>query len=287
MKKWGFLICIILIGYIVTQSPGWLQQKDELPIEIQNTRENPAGYTVSVTGNIQDQVYKGNLLLVNKQYPIGAEGVKSDIVYIADEDELLRGYGIMDRKIMLSRQVAQEFQKMVEAAGEEGVRYFLVSSGYRDFEKQDELYQEKGSDYALPAGHSEHNLGLSLDIGSSLAAMNEAPEGAWLEKNAWKYGFILRYPKDKVRITGIQYEPWHFRYVGLPHSAIMHKNNLVLEEYLDLLKDKENITVEVEGEEYHIRYYQATQDTTVYIPEHGQTEISGDNMDGIIVTVKK
>ncbi len=117
--------------------------------------------------------------------------------------------------------------------------------------------------------------------------MNEAPEGAWLEKNAWKYGFILRYPKDKVRITGIQYEPWHFRYVGLPHSAVMYKNNLVLEEYLDMLKEKENITVEVEEEQYHIRYYRATRDTTVYIPEQGQTEISGDNMDGVIVTVKK
>ncbi|WP_339312067.1 M15 family metallopeptidase [Paenibacillus sp. FSL k6-2145] len=287
MKKWGFLICIILIGYIVTQSPGWIQQKDELPIEIQNTRENPAGYTVSVTGNIQDQVHKGNLLLVDKQYPVHPEGVKSDIVYVAHEDDLLRGYGILDQKIMLSRQVAQEFQRMVEAAGEEGVRYFLVSSGYRDFTKQDELYREKGSDYALPAGHSEHNLGLSLDIGSSLGAMNEAPEGAWLEKNAWKYGFILRYPKDKVRITGIQYEPWHFRYVGLPHSAVMYKNNLVLEEYLDMLKEKENITVEVEGKEYHIRYYRAARDTTVYIPEQGQTEISGDNKDGVIVTVKK
>lgn len=87
MKKWGFLICIVLIGYIVTQSPGWLQQKKELPIEIQNTHENPAGYTASVTGNIHDQVHKGNLLLVNKQYPVEAEGVKSDIVYVADEDE--------------------------------------------------------------------------------------------------------------------------------------------------------------------------------------------------------
>lgn len=287
MKKWGFLICIILIGYIVTQSPGWIQQKDELPIEIQNTRENLAGYTVSVTGNIQDQIHKGNLLLVDKQYPVHPEGVKSDIVYVAHEDDLLRGYGILDQKIMLSRQVAQEFQRMVEVAGEEGVRYFLVSSGYRDFAKQDELYREKGSDYALPAGHSEHNLGLSLDIGSSLVMMNEAPEGAWLEKNAWKYGFILRYPKDKVRITGIQYEPWHFRYVGSPHSAVMYKNNLVLEEYLDMLKEKENITVEVEEEQYHIRYYRATRDTTVYIPEQGQTEISGDNMDGVIVTVKK
>ncbi|MFS0873852.1 D-alanyl-D-alanine carboxypeptidase family protein [Paenibacillus xylanilyticus] len=287
MKKWGLLICIILIGYMVARSPASFLQKDEMSIEIQDARENRAGNTVSITGNIRDQVHKGNLLLVNSTYPIHPEGVQTDIVNVAEQDDLVRGYGLLDQNIMLSRQVAQAFQKMVEAAGEEGVRYFLFSSGYRDLAKQEELYQEKGSDYALPAGHSEHNLGLSLDIGSTLTTMSEAPEGAWLEKNAWKYGFILRYPKDKVSITGIQYEPWHFRYVGLPHSAVMYKNNLVLEQYLDLLKEKENITVEVEGEKYHIRYYQATRDATVYIPEHGQYEISGDNMDGVIVTVKE
>jgi D-alanyl-D-alanine carboxypeptidase len=67
----------------------------------------------------------------------------------------------------------------------------------------------------------------------------------------------------------------------------MYKNNLVLEEYLDLLKEKDNIMVEVEGEKYHIRYYRAAGDTTVYIPEHGQYDISGDNRDGVIVTVKE
>ena len=287
MKKWGLLICIILIGYMVARSPASFLQKDEMSIEIQDTRVSHAGYTVSVTGNIQDQVHKGNLLLVNSSYPVHPEGVRTDIVNVAQQDDLVRGYGLLDQNILLSREVAQAFQKMIEAAGEEGVRYFLISSGYRDLAKQDELYREKGSDYALPAGRSEHNLGLSLDIGSALTTMDEAPEGAWLEKNAWKYGFILRYPKDKVSITGIQYEPWHFRYVGLPHSAVMYKNNLVLEQYLDLLKEKEDIMVEVEGEKYHIRYYLAAQDTTVYIPEQGEYEISGDNMDGVIVTVKE
>ncbi|MBE7683862.1 D-alanyl-D-alanine carboxypeptidase family protein [Paenibacillus sp. P13VS] len=287
MKKWGFLLCIILIGYVITRSPASFQQKDEMIIEIQDKHENHTGDTVSITGNIQDQVHKGNLLLVNSTYPVHQEGIKTDIINVAQQDDLVRGYGLLDQNILLSREVAQAFQKMIEAAGEEGVRYFLISSGYRDFAKQNELYQEKGSDYALPAGHSEHNLGLSMDIGSTLATMDEAPEGAWLEKNAWKYGFILRYPKDKVSLTGIQYEPWHFRYVGLPHSAVMYKNNLVLEEYLDLLKEKDNIMVEVEGEKYHIRYYRADGDTTVYIPEHGRYDISGDNKDGVIVTVKE
>lgn len=77
--------------------------------------------------------------------------------------------------------------------------------------------------------------------------MDRAPEGKWIEKNAWKYGFILRYPSDKTDVTGIQYEPWHIRYVGLPHSTIMQKMNLALEEYLDYLKKEESISVSIEG----------------------------------------
>ncbi|QOS76792.1 M15 family metallopeptidase [Paenibacillus sp. JNUCC31] len=287
MKKWGFLICIIVLGYFLIKSPAWLQQPKEANVEIQNTVEIPAGYTETISVDMKNEVHKGNLLLVNSEYPVHADGIRTDIVNLAEQQELVRGYGLLDQNIMLSRYVAQAFQKMIEAAGEEEVRYFIISSGYRDFKKQEQLYEEKGSDYALPAGHSEHNLGLSMDIGSTLAAMSEAPEGAWLEKNAWKYGFVLRYPKDKVDITGIQYEPWHFRYVGLPHSAIMYHNNLVLEQYLELLQQKKSISAEVEGEHYLVRYYEASKDKTINIPEHGQYEISGDNMKGVIVTVEE
>ncbi|MBB6023643.1 D-alanyl-D-alanine carboxypeptidase [Paenibacillus sp. JGP012] len=287
MKKWGFLMCIILIGYIIAQAPAVLGEKKEMPIVILNNDEQHAGYKAVSGKDMKEQIHKGNLVLVNSKHAIQPEGVRSDIVNVAEEAELVQGYGLMDQKLMLSREVAERFRKMVEAAGAEEVRYFLMSSGYRDFEKQDELYREKGSDYALPAGYSEHNLGLSLDVGSSLAAMSEAPEGAWLEKNAWKYGFILRYPKDKVKVTGIQYEPWHFRYVGIPHSAVMAKNDMVLEEYLEMLKEKKNVTVELNGETYHIHYYRVSKDAPVYLPVNEPYDISGDNMEGVIVTVKK
>lgn len=287
MKKWGFLLCIILLGYIVTQSTAALQLKEEMPIVILDTDEKYTGYREVATQDMKQQIHKGNLVLVNSEHPIHPEGIRSDIVYVVDEEDLLQGYGIMDQTLMLSREVTAKFQKMVEAAGREGVRYFLMSSGYRDFEKQDELYRQKGSDYALPAGYSEHNLGLSLDIGSSLAAMSEAPEGAWLEKNAWKFGFILRYPKDKVNVTGIQYEPWHFRYVGMPHSAVMYKNHMVLEEYLEMLKEKKDVTVDLDGATYDIHHYQVSKDTKIYLPENDAYDISGDNMQGVIVTVKK
>ncbi|MCV5111774.1 D-alanyl-D-alanine carboxypeptidase family protein, partial [Escherichia coli] len=82
---------------------------------------------------------------------------------------------------------------------------------------------------------------------STQKKMEKAPEGKWIEENVWKHGFVLRYPKNKSNITGIQYEPWHIRYVGLPHSAIMQKKNFTLEEYLEFLKEEKEISTEVEG----------------------------------------
>lgn len=174
---------------------------------------------------------------------------------------------------------------MVEAAAGEGVSQFLISSGYRDTDKQKQLYEEKGADYALPPGHSEHNLGLSLDIGSSQMEMSRAPEGRWLEANAWDYGFILRYPKDKSDITGIQYEPWHFRYVGLPHSIIMRDKHYTLEEYLDFLKEQQSVTVKVKGTVYQISYYPVNGSSTfIPVPAGQQCDISGNNIEGLIIT---
>ena len=114
--------------------------------------------------------------------------------------------------------------------------------------------------------------------------MAEAPEGKWMEKNAWKYGFILRYPADKTDITGIQYEPWHIRYIGLPHSVIMEEKHFVLEEYLDYLKEEKKISATIGGKKYTITYYPITDSTTIPVPANGQYEISGNNMDGIILT---
>ncbi|MNJ47535.1 D-alanyl-D-alanine carboxypeptidase [compost metagenome] len=172
---------------------------------------------------------------------------------------------------------------MVKDAAKQGVNHFIISSGYRDFEKQNQLYEEKGADYALPAGYSEHNLGLSLDIGSTEMEMSKAEEGKWLQNNAWKYGFILRYPSNKTELTGIRYEPWHFRYVGLPHSAMMYKNDWVLEEYLDYLKSEEHVAVEVERQKYNISYYPASE-KSMHIQVGDEYDISGDNVAGIIVT---
>ncbi|NOU94697.1 VanY-A/VanY-F/VanY-M family D-Ala-D-Ala carboxypeptidase [Paenibacillus sp. LMG 31456] len=285
MKKWVFwLVLLLLLGYEA------IQQKSEVPNEDQGKADPVAQEVTSQKKDLtvkveRDQIYQGNLILVNKEYPIHQLGIKSDVVKLAQHKELVKGYGLLDNTIRLSQSVAQTFSTMIQAAEKDGVRHFLISSGYRDTKEQSQLYKEIGADYALPAGYSEHNLGLSLDIGSSQMEMNQAPEGKWLEKHAWKYGFILRYPKDKTAITGIQYEPWHFRYVGLPHSVIMQQKNLSLEQYLDFLKEKKTISTTVDGKKYEISYYPISKNTTLLVPSNSRFEVSGNNMDGVIVTV--
>ena len=81
-------------------------------------------------------------------------------------------------------------------------------------------------------GASEHQTGLTMDVNYLEQEFGNTPEGKWLAKNAHKFGFIIRYPKDKEKQTGIDWEPWHIRYVGRYHAEQMYKLNMCLEEYL-------------------------------------------------------
>ncbi|MBS4195897.1 M15 family metallopeptidase [Lederbergia citri] len=271
--KWILLLVILalLFGY----------KFNDLSPKI-NISEEKTGNTSYITIE-NDQIYYGNLLLVNQDNPVQDIGVKRDIINLIEHQNQI-GYQLLDHNIKISEQVAERFSAMVNAAKKDHVDHFMINSGFRSFEEQNQLYEEMGSAYALPAGFSEHNLGLALDVGSTLHKMEEAEEGKWLEKNSWKYGFILRYPKDKTAITGIQYEPWHFRYVGLPHSAIMYEKNLTLEQYLDYVKKKKSISVHYEGKKYYISYYDFKGEVSQKIAVTSNYEISGDNKSGIIVT---
>lgn len=292
MKKWVFWLFIIILLF------GFEAMRDEPEVtNVDLHSENYQVVEVSSQGTDQmdqsdhtvelgsDQIYRGDLLLVNKEYPVHPAGVTSDVVKLFQNKELVQGYGLLDNTIQLSQRVTQQFRTMINAAKKDGVRHFLISSGYRSEDDQNRLYEEKGADYALPAGYSEHNLGLSLDIGSSEKAMDQADEGKWLKKNASKYGFVLRYPKDKSDITGIQYEPWHYRYVGLPHSVIMQEKNLTLEQYLDFLRTQKTYTTTINHKEYEISYYPIVKNTMILVPTDRHYEVSGNNMDSVIMTL--
>lgn len=287
MKKWVFLffLALCLSFAFVNQESSYQDQVEIQSYEndhLDNSETSEDFQTIEIT---KERVFQGNLLLVNNEYPVHQESIKSDVVNLFTHKELTKGYELLNSEIYLSEDVAHEFSEMIAAAEREGLRHFTINSGFRGFDEQNVLYQEMGADYALPAGYSEHNLGLSLDVGSTQMKMEVAPEGKWIEENAWKYGFILRYPEDKTDVTGIQYEPWHIRYVGLPHSAIMKEKNFALEEYLDYLKEEQTITTTILGEKYEVSYHSVAKDTTIHVPTDLRYEISGNNIDGVIVTV--
>ncbi|WP_430509339.1 VanY-A/VanY-F/VanY-M family D-Ala-D-Ala carboxypeptidase [Gottfriedia solisilvae] len=290
MKKQGFLvllllcICLTVINIEPLFEPKVVTQKQKQKVydevEGKRTYEKITKKEIAV-----EQIYQGNLLLVNSKIPVHPESIRSDVINLSTHNELTKGFELIDSEIYLSEELARRFSELITAAEKDGVRNFCITSGFRDFEEQSILYQEMGSAYALPAGYSEHNLGLSLDVGSTQMKMTEAPEGKWIENNAWKYGFILRYPRDKTDVTGIQYEPWHIRYVGLPHSSIMKDKNFALEEYLDYLKEEKQITARINRKKYKITYYPIFQSREINVNDNSYYEISGNNMDGIIVTV--
>ena len=115
----------------------------------------------------------------------------------------------------------------------DGVNGFIVTSGYRDYDRQAEVYAESEEGYAQPPGASEHQTGLCFDVTTETNDGFESTEQyAWLRAHAHEYGFIQRYPANKADITGISYEPWHYRYVGVKAATAIREQDITLEEYV-------------------------------------------------------
>ncbi|MGH1524563.1 M15 family metallopeptidase [Leifsonia sp. L25] len=143
-------------------------------------------------------------------------------------------------------EVAEALVAMFHAGKAEAGLEFSVQSAYRSFESQTGVYNDDvarhgmayaDTDTARP-GHSEHQTGLAVDISAvpakcSLdACFAHTPQGEWLAANAWRFGFLLRYPADKVAVTGFAFEPWHFRYIGVPLATQLKSTNVTtLEEF--------------------------------------------------------
>ncbi len=160
---------------------------------------------------------------------------------------------VMCGKVLLEENTARSFEEMRKCAEKEGIG-LRVFSGYRPAGYQKELFMQSVYGYmseglsesdarALTArylakpGHSEHQTGLACDICRQDAddadeSFSKTKESVWLHDNAYRFGFILRYPRMKEHITGIAYEPWHYRYVGEKHAGNIMKRGITLEEYL-------------------------------------------------------
>jgi len=170
-------------------------------------------------------------VLVNKFHELDETFVPSDLVSIPSFPSLQ------------IRQVAvDDLEKLLAAAKLDGVMLIPYST-YRSYQYQKSLYEKYLSTdvqanvdtYSARPGHSEHQLGLALDVRSSNHWYNlNEKDYEWMQKNSYKYGFIIRYPKDHSEVTGYKEEPWHIRYVGVEHATKVHELGITYDEYYDL-----------------------------------------------------
>ena len=179
-----------------------------------------------------------NLEIIDIESPLSEDYVPDELV-TCDVDQ----YG----QQTVSAEVSESLEDMFDAAAADGIHLYFIS-GYRSYSEQKSLWNTYVNKYgketaeqmdAYP-GLSEHQLGISVDLGDSdykgfnlRTSFNKTPAYDWLQKNSWKYGWIERYPEGKEDITGIMYSPWAFRYVG-SEAKLIYDSGLTLEEYLNL-----------------------------------------------------
>lgn len=196
--------------------------------------------------DIDSNISDWELLLVNKKYKVPQE-------YVVELEEI-------ESIHQVDKRIVEPLRQMLSDARKEGLSPIICSS-YRTNEKQKKLYNNKVNEYkrwgfsdeeaeelasywvAIPRT-GEHETGLAVDIVSeNYQILDEKQEQTdvqkWLIENSYKYGFTLRYPTDKKDITMINYEPWHYRYVGIDNATYMKEHDMCLEEYIDYLKQFE------------------------------------------------
>lgn len=246
----------------------------------------------------------GNLVMVNSQNLYSFPNVSTHLVNISSE--------IQDRHFKVSYNTLQLQETAMDALNN------MMSDFYEVFGTGDVTvvtsmvsYQEQNSVYTPPAagtqilqnenqlapGYSEHHTGYAFDLklvnsSGQISAYDGTGNYKWLNDNCYKYGFAVRYPAAKGEVTGMEPNPAHFRYVGVPHSFIMRENGFTLEEYMNWLKKYihgyEHMYYSVYGYDYEIYFVPAEEEETVVaVPKNDDYSVSGNNCDGFIVTITR
>lgn len=207
-----------------------------------NTETNQA---TQVSSNVNEAILnEWNLKLVNKDNSVSRD-------YVPELEEY-------DDGIMFDKRAISYLRDMINAMNKEKITGIWIASAYRSYEKQETLFNNKVQYYKNQGKSeeeaevlaqkvvqrpemSEHNLGLAADFNTVTNEFEKTKAFTWLQENAEDYGFILRYPEDKQDITGITYESWHWRYVGVEHAKVMNEKGYCLEEYVEYLKGAESV----------------------------------------------
>lgn len=256
---------------------------DRIPFAVSELSDIAASTKVT-----SDNKYSGSLILVNKSHRYRNTGEEFIKLYENKTDSFFMG----STEILLSKIAVKPLCDMFDAfRNETGLKKINVISGMRSVESQQEIYKQKAKlygnlyakKYVQSPGFSEHHTGLCVDVSifnaedGSSEDFDGTGKYSWFSENAWKYGFVIRYPESKEKITKIGYEPWHFRFVGVPHAYYMTKNDLCLEEYIELLQSKtkeEPLKFTCKGKTYKVWHSKKKPKSKNF---------SGDNYSGYII----
>jgi D-alanyl-D-alanine carboxypeptidase len=239
-------------------------------------------------------IYDGFLLLVNRNHEFVIPDNLDVVNIVSFKTEPFR---VLPPHYLLLRSVIGSLDKMMaEYVQSTRDRTVAINSAFRTVEQQEKVLNDRiarvgrteAMRWVANPGFSEHHTGLAIDLigysGGYRMDFTGVGSTAWFRRNSYRFGWIRRYPPDKTRITMVPHEPWHFRYVGLPHSYIMFENNWALEEYLNILRDHtmdEPFIYEFEDIEYEIYF---AEGLIVPIAFNREFVLSGNNVDGFIVT---
>ena len=246
-----------------------------------------------------EDIHKGQLILVNNtnRYRFTEE---QNLISVYDNMNKSQ-YFVKNTTLPVSETMMTPLNTMLgDFYKQTNSKSVNIISGYRSTEQQQELLNAKieevgeaeAAKWVATPGASEHHTGLAVDFSIFNSDGSSTPyDGsgiyAWINENCHKYGFIVRYDESKSALTGISFEPWHFRYLGNPHATLAVQNNLCYEEYIGYLKNytlESPLKAEVENKSYEIYY---TNTTEIKIPKNAPHQISGNNVDGFIITIEK
>lgn len=261
-------------------------QEQEQPDE----PEEPTYFTVTLTAA---DVMRGDLILVNKDHVYTFPTTESHLTNIyhsqlqaKTKDE----YFLVAREnIMMDLDAYGAMTKMLTAFSEQsGLSTVQIADAYRSRDQQAAL----GS--ATKPGYSDHHTGLCMALnvrkGGKTYELSSDETYSWIYNNCYKYGFVVRYPADKVGLTGVEDYTECFRYVGATHAYVMMMSNWCLEEYVASVRaytQTSPMKVVMDGANYDVFYVAASgTETVISLPEGANYTISGDNVGGFIVTVK-
>ena len=224
--KEKYFIAANLDRYITYKNNNKSLKTENIIAEV-NSNLDKTQYVDTKEANTKDK----NVILVNKYYYLDEDYEPTDLVTLTNTYNL----GTNNR---LRRDAANAFIKMADAALLDNI-IIKNASGYRSYKYQISLYnsyesrdgKQAADTYSARPGFSEHQTGLATDINDVNQSFENTDAFKWLQKNAYKYGFILRFPKNKEKLTGYEYEPWHYRYVGKSIAKQIKEEDITLEEY--------------------------------------------------------